>query len=90
METRLNFEYEISCEHAHSCSMLLANRKFKKDDGWYTWIDYEKFNLLFKKGLPFTSMDYIAKTPDWAVFGNENRGFSPDDTRIYRNKNIEE
>jgi wyosine [tRNA(Phe)-imidazoG37] synthetase (radical SAM superfamily) len=36
--------YEISCEHEHSCSILLSNTKFRKADGWYTWIDYPKFH----------------------------------------------
>ena len=32
--------YELACEHQHSCSVLLANKKFKKDGQWFTWIDY--------------------------------------------------
>lgn len=40
-------EYELACEHAHSCCVLLAKTaKFKVDGKWHTWIDYEKFHDL--------------------------------------------
>lgn len=40
-------EYEVACEHAHSCCVLLAKtEKFKIDGQWHTWIDYEKFHDL--------------------------------------------
>ncbi|XP_016193066.1 vacuolar protein sorting-associated protein 41 homolog [Arachis ipaensis] len=40
-------EYEVACEHAHSCCVLLAKiKKFKIDGKWYTWIDYDKFHDL--------------------------------------------
>lgn len=40
-------EYEVACEHVHSCCVLLAKtKKFKIDGQWYTWIDYEKFHEL--------------------------------------------
>jgi tRNA wybutosine-synthesizing protein 1 len=40
-------EYELACEHAHSCCVLLARAtKFKREGQWYTWIDYEKFHDL--------------------------------------------
>lgn len=42
--------------------------------------DYEKS----EGKATFSSLDYMAKTPDWAVFGNEHRGFDPDETRWYR------
>ena len=30
-------DYEIACEHAHSCAVMIANKqKFKKGDDWYT------------------------------------------------------
>lgn len=44
---RCNGEYEISCEHVHSCCVLLARvDKFKVNGQWFTWIDYEKFHDL--------------------------------------------
>ncbi|KAJ3130955.1 S-adenosyl-L-methionine-dependent tRNA 4-demethylwyosine synthase [Physocladia obscura] len=79
-------EYEISCEHAHTCSMLISHKKYKIDGVWHTWIDYPKFHSLVRSGEHFTSMDYVAKTPDWAVFGDDRKGFDPDMTRVYKNK----
>ncbi|KAL7261941.1 hypothetical protein ACSBR1_000354 [Camellia fascicularis] len=39
--------YEVACEHAHSCCILLAKvDKFKVNGQWFTWIDYEKFHDL--------------------------------------------
>lgn len=40
----LNGEYDIACEHAHSCSVLVAHKKFKINGEWYTWIDYDRFH----------------------------------------------
>ena len=37
-------------------------------------------------GKPFTSLEYMAPTPDWAVFGSDEKGFNPSMTRVYRNK----
>lgn len=40
-------EYEVACEHAHSCCVLLAKvDKFKIKGEWHTWIDYERFHEL--------------------------------------------
>lgn len=37
---------------------------------------------------PFTALDYVAPTPEWAVIGHSQRGFDPCETRWYRkNKN---
>ncbi|KAI9021497.1 hypothetical protein CLU79DRAFT_887879 [Phycomyces nitens] len=81
---KLGSGYEISCEHAHSCSILIASTEFKVDGEWHTHIDYEKFFALVKSGQPFTSLDYMAKTPDWAIFGTDEAGFDPEETRFYR------
>lgn len=32
----------------------------------------------------FTSEDYMAATPDWAVFGSSQRGFDPEENRWHR------
>jgi tRNA wybutosine-synthesizing protein 1 len=80
--------YEITCEHAHSNCILLSHTKFKINNEWYTFIDYERFHDLYneylRSGAQFTSMDYIAKTPSWALFGAQEGGFDPADTRHYR------
>ena len=31
-------------------------------------------------------IDYMAATPTWAVFGDEHRGFDPNETRWHRKK----
>ncbi|AMD21370.1 HER091Cp [Eremothecium sinecaudum] len=76
--------YDVAAEHAHSNTILIADTKFKKEDGWYTHIDFERFFELLKSGEPFTNTDYMAKTPEWALFGNG--GFAPGNVRFYRKK----
>jgi hypothetical protein len=85
-------EYDLACEHKHSCSVLIARVDLFATihpDGqrtWRTWIDYEKFNQLALKHesdntFSFTANDYSAETPDWALFGAEEEGFDPTDAR---------
>jgi tRNA wybutosine-synthesizing protein 1 len=84
-------EYDLACEHKHSVSVLLARvDQFAVDgpDGrrWKTWIDYEKFQYLSKRHaedstFSFSVEDYVAETPAWALFGSEEEGFDPTDTR---------
>jgi len=85
----LDGEYDIACEHEHSCCMLLAKKSFKIDNVWHTWIDYAKFFELVKtRGEDFTSLDYAAPTPSWAIFRSEEHGFDPLETRHKRNETI--
>ncbi|KAL3695249.1 hypothetical protein R1sor_009325 [Riccia sorocarpa] len=80
-------EYELACEHVHSCCVLLAKvSKFKKEGGWYTWIDYEKFHDLVASGEPFGSEDYMAPTPSWAVYGSSEGGFDPKEVRVKKER----
>lgn len=79
---RRGLGYDISAEHAHSNCILIASTKFKINDEWYTHIDFDKFFELLKSGKEFQPLDYISKTPEWALFGNG--GFVPGDTRFYR------
>lgn len=84
---RSNGEYEVACEHVHSCCVLLAKvEKFKVDGQWHTWIDYEKFHDLVASGKSFTSKDYMASTPTWAVYGAEEGGFDPEQTRYKKER----
>ncbi|XP_068945250.1 S-adenosyl-L-methionine-dependent tRNA 4-demethylwyosine synthase TYW1-like [Petaurus breviceps papuanus] len=82
--------YEIACEHEHSNCLLIAHTKFKIDGEWWTWIDYDRFQDLFQEyetshgSKTFSTKDYLAKTPHWAVFGANERGFDPKDTRFQR------
>lgn len=82
-----NGGYEVACEHVHSCCVLLAKvDKFKVDGQWFTWIDYEKFHELVASGKPFTSKDYMAPTPSWAVYGADEGGFDPEQTRFKKER----
>ena len=87
MVERLGGRYEMACEHKHSCSVLLAQKKFKIDNVWHTWIDYDKFAELASSGrADFGVEEYWAPTPSWAVYGAEEQGFDPVEVRHYRNK----
>lgn len=83
-------QYEIACEHEHSNCLLIAHTKFKIDGEWWTWIDYERFQELVQAfensggQESFSSLDYMARTPSWALFGAEEQGFDPADTRFQR------
>ena len=90
-------EYDLACEHKHSVSVLLARvDQFatKGKDGrrtWKTWIDYPKFQELVARhaddpSATFSVEDYAAETPPWALFGSEEEGFDPTDTRHRRKK----
>uniref|UniRef100_A0A7C9A8H1 tRNA 4-demethylwyosine synthase (AdoMet-dependent) n=1 Tax=Opuntia streptacantha TaxID=393608 RepID=A0A7C9A8H1_OPUST len=81
-------EYEVACEHEHSCCVLLAKvDKFKVNGQWFTWIDYEKFHDLVASGKAFSSTDYMAPTPSWAVYGAAEGGFDPGQTRYRKERN---
>ena len=34
----------------------------------------------------FSAADYVAPTPEWAVFGHPQQGFDPSETRWHRKK----
>jgi hypothetical protein len=87
-------EYDLACEHKHSVSVLLARVDqfaFEANDGsgrrlWKTWIDYPKFHELSAKHMEdpsftFKVEDYVTETPAWALFGFEEEGFDPTETR---------
>ena len=81
-------EYGLACEHAHSCCILLARTdKYKIDNEWYTWINYDKFQHLVVKGEKFTAADYIERTPKWATYGAVEAGFDPEQTRHIKIRN---
>ncbi|KAJ3148917.1 S-adenosyl-L-methionine-dependent tRNA 4-demethylwyosine synthase [Geranomyces variabilis] len=76
--------YAIASVHEHSCSVLIADKDtYYKDGEWYTWIDYNRFFELVREGKAFTAVDYMQKSPSWAVIGQGN-GFDPNETRWYR------
>lgn len=66
--------------------------QFKVSGEWWTWIDYSHFQELILQyeesggAKTFSARDYMARTPQWALFGARERGFDPKDTR-YQRKN---
>ena len=57
-------DYDIVSEHIPSRVIMLAKKSFKKNNKWYTWIDFKKYNkLVNEKGGDFTTEEYLALTP---------------------------
>ncbi|PLW21951.1 hypothetical protein PCANC_04400 [Puccinia coronata f. sp. avenae] len=82
-------EYGLAAEHAHSCCVLAAHQKYYFDDQWHTWIDYDKFFELVESGASqFDGLQYCAPTPEFALFGAPQAGFSPEDQRWFRKKTL--
>lgn len=75
-------EYGIAAEHAHSCCVLLASKRFFINEKWHTIIDYDSFFDLLEQGRDFGPEDYCKATPEWALWGNG--GFDPRDERVDR------
>lgn len=72
------------------CALILCPSQFKVKGEWWTWIDYERFQQLVQTHeetggqQSFSALDYMAKTPSWALFGAHEQGFDPADTRYQR------
>ena len=80
---RRGLEYGIAAEHAHSCCVLVASKRFYVEDKWHTLIDYEKFFECLESGKEFSPEDYMGPpTPEWATWGKG--GFDPADERVDR------
>jgi tRNA wybutosine-synthesizing protein 1 len=76
-------KYGIAAEHAHSCCILIASERFRKNGKWHTRIDYERFFECLESGEAFRPEDYMGpETPEWATWGNG--GFDPRDERVFR------
>ena len=88
LQEKIGQNYLIACEHEHSCCVLLAKREYLIEGVWHTWIDYDKFYNLALGSEPFTSMDYAAPTPTWAVYGASEKGFDPLEVRHRRKKKV--
>lgn len=42
---------------------------------------------LVRGGQPFTTGDYLAPTPPWAVYNAPEKGFDPQETRVRKARN---
>eukprot|EP00397_Hematodinium_sp_SG-2012_P039463 GEMP01043090.1.p1 GENE.GEMP01043090.1~~GEMP01043090.1.p1 ORF type:complete len:401 (+),score=70.01 GEMP01043090.1:86-1288(+) len=72
--------YGIASEHHHSCAMLLARKDRYYSSQWNTWIDFEGFHDGLSPG------EAQRPTPDFALYGSLERGFSPADTQKARKR----
>jgi len=80
---RRGLGYGIAAEHAHSCCVLIASRRFFVEGKWHTLIDYERFFECLESGEEFSPEDYMGSpTPEWATWGRG--GFDPADERVDR------
>ncbi|RNF00670.1 putative radical SAM domain protein [Trypanosoma rangeli] len=76
--------YEVASLHEHSGCILLAEKKFKIDGVWHTWIDFEKFNAMILDPVlskQITADAYLRPTPLWALPESAAEGFDPSQTR---------
>ncbi|KAE8654008.1 S-adenosyl-L-methionine-dependent tRNA 4-demethylwyosine synthase [Hibiscus syriacus] len=72
------------CGFSAISKLAMENVPWHSD--WHTWIDYEKFHDLVASGRPFNSEDYMAPTPSWAVYGADEGGFDPDQSRYRKER----
>jgi tRNA wybutosine-synthesizing protein 1 len=92
LAAKLDHTYGLAAEHAHSCCVLLAKKSFHIDGVWHTHINYSRFHELCRNyydsngEAKFTSMDYMAPTPSWAMYDAPESGFDPEEMRWRRNK----
>lgn len=61
--------YEIVSEHIPSRVVMLAKTKFKRKDGWYTWIDFPKFHELVQSREEIRTEGFLRKTPNTGLSG---------------------
>lgn len=60
----------------HQLEKAFREAQEKKELGEITEEEFSKYI--------FGSQDYMAETPEWAVYGNPANGFNPEDTRFHR------
>jgi len=74
-------DYEIVSEHIPSRVVMLAKKKFKRQDGWYTWIDFPRYQELVLSGREFGTDDYLVKTPQTGLSGKGTKDRTADFVR---------
>jgi tRNA wybutosine-synthesizing protein 1 len=66
-------EYEIVTEHIPSRVVMCARKDFKKNNTWYTWIDFDKWNTLVNGTEEFNKYDFLKETPLIGISGRKIR-----------------
>ena len=75
-------DYEIASEHISSRVILLAKKFFKKNNKWYTWIDFDKFFKLKE----IISEDYLEELPKEFYFGQKRSPLEKSQEQIKQEK----
>lgn len=94
LAAEIDHDWEIVSEHEHSNCVLIAQKKFKINGKWHTWIDFDKFITLVKRYYDsdgkeeFDALDYALETPEWALFGSKEQGFDPKEKRFNRKTKV--
>lgn len=70
-------EYELVSEHIPSRVVLAAKKKFKRDNAWFTWIDFKKYHELVNNPAKprFTTDDYLLRTPKTGLSGKTTKQY---------------
>jgi len=66
-------EYEIVTEHIPSRVVMCARKEFKRNGKWFTWIDFDKWNILINSGKYFNKYDFLKETPQVGLSGRKIR-----------------
>ena len=72
-------DYQLISEHQPSRVTLLANKKFKIKNKWYTWIDFDKFIKLANSKKSFSTKDYMKETPKGLIGITKNNSNTKQD-----------
>jgi len=62
-------EYEIVSEHVPSRVVLFVKKIYKRNNNWYTWIDFKKWDKLINSNTEFSAEDFVLKTPEVGITG---------------------
>ena len=77
-------EWDIVSEHIASHVLMFAKKKFKINNIWHTWIDFEKWHELVNndpEGKSFTTMDFLRRTPQVGLSGKGSLDSMPEEKR---------
>ena len=66
-------DYDIVTEHIPSRVVMCARTNFKKNNKWYTWIDFNKWQKLINSRENFDKYDFLKETPQTGLSGREIR-----------------
>jgi tRNA wybutosine-synthesizing protein 1 len=62
-------DYEIVTEHVPSRVVMCAKKTFKKNDKWFTWIDFDKWHELVNSNKDYDKYDFLKQTPQVGLSG---------------------